>query len=331
MKQNKRSNIFSYSCGTAIVWTLVFAGLLSWNISEAKKQTITQATIQTRSFFQEFLITRFWNAFHGGLYVPITEETPPNPYLDDSLRDITTIEGLKLTKINPAYMTRQIAVLNEKRGNFQIHITSLDPISSDNEPDPWEKKALEAFLSDSPEEYELLKTDKGEQVFKYMAPLVFEKPCITCHEKYNGAQGNISGGISITLPADALIASRNRQILLFTLALSSIWLIGLVGTGFVFTRLRQQERTQDEIIGDLEGALAEVKQLSGLLPICCSCKKIRDDKGYWQTLEKYISEHSQAQFSHSLCKECAFELYPEEMEKIESRPEEGIEKNGRKQ
>lgn len=331
MKQNKRSNIFSYSSATAIVWTLVFAGLLSWNISEAKKQAITQATIQTRSFFHEFLITRFWNAFHGGLYVPITEKTPPNPDLDDPLRDVTTVEGLRLTKINPAYMTRQIANLSEEKGDFRIHITSLNPISSDNEPDPWEKEALQAFLSDSPEEYELLKTDQGEMVFKYMAPLIFEKPCLTCHAKYNVAQGELSGGISITMAADSMIASRNRQILQLSLAFTCIWLLGLAGIGFVFTRLRQQEITQEEIISDLEGAMAEVKQLSGLLPICCSCKKIRDDKGYWQTLEKYISEHSQAQFSHSLCKECAFELYPEEMEKIESRPEEGIEKKGRKQ
>lgn len=62
---------------------------------------------------------------------------------------------------------------------------------------------------------------------------------------------------------------------------------------------------------DLEKALAEVKTLSGLLPICSTCKKIRDDKGYWNQIETYISNHSEADFSHSVCPECAKKLYPD--------------------
>lgn len=62
---------------------------------------------------------------------------------------------------------------------------------------------------------------------------------------------------------------------------------------------------------NLQRALAEVKQLSGFLPICASCKKIRDDKGYWNQIESYISQHSEAEFSHGICPECAKKLYPE--------------------
>ena len=61
-------------------------------------------------------------------------------------------------------------------------------------------------------------------------------------------------------------------------------------------RIAEQER--DRLIAELQAALADVKTLSGLLPICASCKKIRDDNGYWQNLERYIQEHSEAQFSH---------------------------------
>jgi len=61
----------------------------------------------------------------------------------------------------------------------------------------------------------------------------------------------------------------------------------------------------------LEDALAEVKTLSGLLPICSHCKKIRDDKGYWSQIETYIHRHSGAEFSHSICPECAKKFYPE--------------------
>ncbi len=62
---------------------------------------------------------------------------------------------------------------------------------------------------------------------------------------------------------------------------------------------------------ELNQALAEVKKLRGILPICSSCKKIRDDKGYWLQIETYISEHSEAEFSHGICPDCAKRLYPE--------------------
>jgi len=71
----------------------------------------------------------------------------------------------------------------------------------------------------------------------------------------------------------------------------------------------QQER--EEVIRQLQEALAQVKKLSGLLPICASCKKIRDDHGYWQQVEEYIRDHSEAQFSHGICPDCARKLYPQ--------------------
>jgi CheY-like chemotaxis protein len=70
---------------------------------------------------------------------------------------------------------------------------------------------------------------------------------------------------------------------------------------------------------ELAAALAQVKKLSGLLPICANCKKIRNNTGYWQNVETYIHEHSEADFSHGMCPDCMQELYPELYEKLESR------------
>lgn len=61
----------------------------------------------------------------------------------------------------------------------------------------------------------------------------------------------------------------------------------------------------------LQQALSEVKTLKGLIPICAACKNIRDDQGYWNQIERFITEHSEAEFSHSICPECAKELYPD--------------------
>ncbi len=68
---------------------------------------------------------------------------------------------------------------------------------------------------------------------------------------------------------------------------------------------------REKLRQELEDALDQVKLLSGFLPICCSCKKIRDDKGYWQQIEMYISNHSDVQFSHGICEDCSKALYPE--------------------
>lgn len=68
---------------------------------------------------------------------------------------------------------------------------------------------------------------------------------------------------------------------------------------------------------ELNEALSQVKTLSGFLPICMHCKKIRDDSGYWNQIESYIRKHSEAQFSHSICKECAQKHYPDMMDLYE--------------
>ena len=68
---------------------------------------------------------------------------------------------------------------------------------------------------------------------------------------------------------------------------------------------------REHLIADLQKALAEIKTLHGILPICSHCKKIRDDKGAWQQMETYISNHTDALFSHGICQECAIKLYPE--------------------
>ncbi len=75
--------------------------------------------------------------------------------------------------------------------------------------------------------------------------------------------------------------------------------------------LRQAaEAEKDSLISELQKALNEVKTLRGFIPICASCKKIRDDEGYWQQVEDYISDHSDAVFSHGICQECEKKLYP---------------------
>ena len=76
------------------------------------------------------------------------------------------------------------------------------------------------------------------------------------------------------------------------------------------SKRKQREKEREALIDNLKTSLARVRKLSGLLPICASCKKIRNDGGFWQQIEEYIGEHSEAEFSHGLCQPCLKKLYP---------------------
>jgi hypothetical protein len=82
----------------------------------------------------------------------------------------------------------------------------------------------------------------------------------------------------------------------------------LIEQSIVEQKLREELQNK---VKELESALLEINTLSGLLPICASCKKIRDDKGYWNQIESYIMDNTEAEFSHSICNDCAKKLYPE--------------------
>ena len=76
-------------------------------------------------------------------------------------------------------------------------------------------------------------------------------------------------------------------------------------------KLAKAAEEQQKLIAELQAAMAQIKTLHGLIPICASCKKIRDDRGYWHQVETYLSHHSDAQFSHGLCPDCFETLYPD--------------------
>jgi hypothetical protein len=77
-------------------------------------------------------------------------------------------------------------------------------------------------------------------------------------------------------------------------------------------RLIRAERKTENYILELEQAMEKIKVLSGIVPICMHCKQIRNDKGYWHQLEVFIEQHSEAQFSHSICEPCLEKYYPED-------------------
>jgi len=82
-------------------------------------------------------------------------------------------------------------------------------------------------------------------------------------------------------------------------------------TGPVLGRAIRYAIERRKLLSQIERSMKEIKQLRGILPICANCKKIRDDKGYWTQVEVYVSDHSDVEFSHGVCPDCAHKLYPE--------------------
>ncbi|THB66192.1 MAG: DUF3365 domain-containing protein [Desulfovibrio sp.] len=210
----------------AIGWSVFMFFLAYSEVREEHEQTRSLMLFQSQAFFQEVVTTRAWNAGHGGVYVFVTGETQPNPYLDDPQRELTLDDGRVLTKINPAYMTRQIAEYADQRGGVRFHITSLDPIRPQNAPDDWERAALEKFEQGAEETFEQI--DAGDEpVFRYMAPLMVTEACMPCHAKQGYEVGHIRGGISVTLPAAQILAITNKVVRNHKWTSFFTWLLGM--------------------------------------------------------------------------------------------------------
>jgi energy-coupling factor transporter transmembrane protein EcfT len=113
--------------------------------------------------------------------------------------------------------------------------------------------------------------------------------------------------VNVTEQMQRLKALFWRSYIIFSLVICILLILIVV---FSF-RMDKAAKERENIILELQDAFAEVTTLRGIIPICASCKKVRDDKGYWNQIESYIRDHSEADFSHSICPECAKELYPD--------------------
>ncbi|MBW2187613.1 MAG: DUF3365 domain-containing protein, partial [Deltaproteobacteria bacterium] len=114
---------------SAILWS-AFVAYIGYNqYSVQRELAVSQALSEARGSYDKDLVYRRWVAKRGGVYVAVSDDTPPNPYLQYlPNRDIITEQGQKLTLINPAYMTRQVYELAAQQYGLQSHITSLKPL-----------------------------------------------------------------------------------------------------------------------------------------------------------------------------------------------------------
>ena len=207
----------------SILWVLLIAVSFAWNHAQTHKEQERLALHTARSLFNNIIITRRWNAQHSGVYVPVTETTRPNPYLQVPMREIKVNDSLTLTRINPSYMTRQISEIARAQEGVQYHITSLLPLRPENKATEREVALLKEFATGIKDAGFFI-GEKEKKSFFYMAPLKVEKPCLSCHNKQGYKVGDVIGGISVTQPFTG-----NPPIGILLLAHIGIALTGLLG------------------------------------------------------------------------------------------------------
>jgi len=246
-----------YSFPFVVLVTLVFLFLLSrerGNLAEEQQAGLTRTAA---TLLQQIIVTRSWNAEHGGLYAQITDRTKPNPYLDVPERDIVSLSGKRYTRINPAYMTRQIAELARSRLGYRFNITSLKPLNPSNRPDPWEENALLSFERGVERQSSAAQMD-GKTVFRYMVPLKTEQACLACHAKQGYKVGEVRGGISVAIPleeSERIFHARARTYLATGTGLWLCIVVFILLVSYTLSRKVVRELTRELELSKLKTAL----------------------------------------------------------------------------
>ena len=229
IKERKEKWIQKYFWLIVVVWTIFIVSLFVYNLANLETLTHNLILKEARIHFQENKVFSVWAAKYGGFYVPTDSATPTNPYLTNIFeRDIETPSGVKLTLMNPAYAQRKM--LNEFHSNYGIgsHITSLKPLRSENAPDQWERKALEAFETGVPEVIEFKEFD-SIPMLRYMKPLITIQSCLKCHASQGYKLGDIIGGISISIPLSDYITEKKSSVVQNSISIAILWLLGFLG------------------------------------------------------------------------------------------------------
>lgn len=186
---------------------------------------LKQAEQQARMLYKQILLTRQWASDHNGLFILKRKGVEANPYLD--LPTVTDVEGQTYYLRNPAMITRELSAYANRDGLGYFRVTSLNPVNPNNVPDDFEKRALQEFNEGVDEVISTNTTEEG-RVVRFISPLKVTSSCLTCHARHGYKEGDIRGGLSITIPIDWAheLIERNIHSLIFTGIASILFVTG---------------------------------------------------------------------------------------------------------
>ena len=241
------------------LWMLIASASLYVSLKDVERHSLEVATAGARNMFQMVLLTREWNASQGPVYLPVTKNLQPNPYLNLPRRDVTTTDNTHLTMVNPSYMTRMISEIAQQDVKVRFHITSLKPIRPANAADDWEQVALQSFEQGVKEVSQVVSSPTEGRAFRYMAPLMVRESCLQCHQAQGYKVGDVRGGISVTQPIEPIVAAAWPTMLMEMAQHGAVfllvtglcwWLLELVRAHWraLESKIEELNKTRDELV-----------------------------------------------------------------------------------
>ncbi|MDD5159416.1 MAG: DUF3365 domain-containing protein [Sulfuricurvum sp.] len=226
MKSEKKqlSKIFII---VGVSWTFFIALMIIYLTYQKYQQVQALALLEAKTSINKDIAYRKWVATHGGVYVPISKETQPNPYLKVKNRDLNTTTGLQLTLINPAYALRQMTEQYSSLYGIKSHLSSDKFINPKNAPDAWEKQSLQSLLKTKQDVYKF-HTINNQKYLSYMTPFLVKEECMKCHGEQGYHIGDIRGALTITLPMDRYDDVFFKGLITTIIILLWVWILGLV-------------------------------------------------------------------------------------------------------
>lgn len=238
MKDRPRLHLQAIS--TLLLWTMGLGGLLWYDLEQARSHVDALARKEARASFTKDQAFRLWATQHGGVYVPATDKTPPNPALSHiPERDIETPSGKRLTLMNPAYMLRQMMAEFGDLYGVKGKITSFKLMNPANAPDPWEAEAMHQFEQGVTEVFEYADID-GEPYLRLMGVMPVKPGCLKCHAFQGYQVGDVRGGVGVAVPMRGYLADLDRAIVQRLVTFGVIWLAGLGGIALLFVLARRR-------------------------------------------------------------------------------------------
>ncbi len=240
-----RSSSGNWSIIIAAFWSAAVAISLIWNIFLIRDNIRTQAYTQANAAINKDMAYRHLVSSIGGVYVKRDKGILPNPYLKHLPdRDVNTSDGQHLTLVNSSYLVRLVHELeaSDQPSGLRGHVTSTRPLRQENQPDEWERQALQQFENGAGEVSELIQVDR-QRFLRLMRPRPAEASCLTCHNR-NGQTfkpGDILGGLSVLVPLQSLDQQANHHLAILGLGHAGLWLFGIGLLSYSYRRISLQE------------------------------------------------------------------------------------------
>jgi len=249
--KHKQKYLFFLTNILYIGWTLLIIVIVAIIINRNYNYAKSIALHTAKTIVNKDLAYRSWVASHGGVYVPVDKETPPNPYLSHIKNRDFYVNGIHYTLMNPAYTLSQMMKDYTRLYGVKTHITSLKLLNPKNKPDEWEKQALKTMEKTKKQYYQLEKIDNKEYL-RLMNPLITKKACLKCHGFQGYKVGDLRGGVSVAIPMKNLYNEAFANSLVVSVAFLVIWLLGIMGIRFfskkVLEYMEEKEKLYEEYI-----------------------------------------------------------------------------------